>query len=197
MNTRFLTLISMLLVSSMVAAQEAPSTAAVEVTTEVPMRTYMLELTQLRWNSPGEPLPDQKSLNESLAQLRAAGKLTDAESIRLSVLEGHKCSVQFGRQVMVTTATSSAPGARGTVRSLQSLEVGTTVRARVESRQGKLQVELSYQASQFGEAKQDDVPPDTTQISADSTLLFVPGETIVVAAHSADTSVVLLARITE
>jgi hypothetical protein len=197
MNTRFLTLISMLLVSSLVSAQEATSTATVEVTTEGPMRSYMLELTQLRWNSPGESIPDPKTLLASIAQLRESGKLTDAETIQLSVLEGHKCSAQFGRQVMITTATTTVPGGRGAVRSMQSLDVGTMVRAMIVRQHDKLQVELSYEASQLVEATQEDTPPTTTRISADSTLLLVPGELTVVASRTAETSIVLLARITE
>ncbi len=197
MNLRYLLLLSTLLLTSSASAQDAAATKTVDVASDVPMRSYMLELTQLRWNSPGEPIPDPKTLLASIAQLRESGKLTDAETIQLSVLEGHKCSAQFGRQIMITTATTTVPGGRGAVRSMQSLDVGTMVRAMIVRQQDKLQVELSYEASQLVEAKQEDTPPTTTRISADSTLLLVPGELTVVASRTAETSIVLLARITE
>lgn len=197
MNIRYLLLFSMLLLTSSAAAQDATATMTVDVASNIPLRSYMLELTQLRWNAPGERLPDPKTLLTSLAQLRESGKLTDAETIQLSVLEGQKCSAQFGRQIMIATATTTVPGGRGAVRSMQSLDVGTMVRAMIVRQQDKLQVELSYEASQLAEPKQEEISPTTTRFSADSTLLLAPGELIVVASRNADTSIVLLARITE
>jgi hypothetical protein len=197
MYHRLITLASFLLLTSIGFAQEAPAPKSPTDTTAGSTRTLYLELMQLRWNAPGEALPDAKTLLASFAQLRESGKLTDAETIQLSVLEGQKCSAQFGRQIMITTATTTVPGGRGAVRSMQSLDVGTMVRATIVRQQDKLQVELSYEASQLAETKQEDIPPTTTRISADSTLLLTPGELTVVASRAADTSIVLLARITE
>ncbi len=197
MYNRIIVLTSLLLFTSVGVAQEVPATTPPTDTAIESPHTVYLEILQLRWNAPGEPLPDSKTLLASFAQLRESGKLSEAETIRLTVLEGHRCSAQFGRQVMVTTATATTPGGRGTVRSLQKLDVGTMIQAKIERQQGKYLVELTYQASEIVEATQADTPPTTTRVSADSTLLLPPGEFTVLAARSADTSIVLLARITE
>lgn len=147
---------------------------------------------------------------EKIIELDKQGKLATASRIKLALLENLPASAQFGENApLVTGRQDGFPGGgRSSVYSMQNL--GTTVQATARVEQdGKVLVELTVERSRLSPAKptEGDAAPEprriinqntrTTVRVASGSSVLVGGQQTVAGADSAQTYIVLTAKVAD
>lgn len=180
--------------ASPVAAQDAAPTPQTPPPPRATGPSWIVQVTELRTSVPLDPKKDADGLQAELEQLKKDGKVEMIETIRLSALEGLQAMAQFGRQAAVTTGTAQGMPGR-TVRNIQMMQVGTMVRVTAAQQEGKVLLELSYEASRLGEPRNEDTPPDIISVTCNTTLAVSPGQTVLAGGMSSNQSTFLLVSI--
>lgn len=184
------------------AQDDADGPAAPSVTT----KSYVIELTKFRVK---DSSIDQRSTDDIVKVFNRAKdneEIDDVEiveTIRLTAVSGHQSMVQVGRVVAVTVGAVHRPG-QPPVRNMQSQSIGTVVTATIvpdqtpnDSGDGKVLLNLRYEASHHEGDGGDDSPPDTVSLQSEVKLAAELGKTVFVAGTSAERSSYLVVSVNE
>jgi hypothetical protein len=182
--------------SSQAAAQDDKPQPPMSSPPVTSLASYVIQVTELHTNVPIDAKMDSKELLGKFEQLKKDGTVELLETVRLSALDGQESMAQFGRQAAVTAGTSQVMPGRA-VRNIQMREVGTLVRVTVQRHEGKVLLNLTYEASRLGEQANQDSPPDVATVSCKTTLAVGPGQMVLAGSMFSATSTLLLVSVEE
>jgi len=148
---------------------------------------YIVQLTEFRMKKASDAKISASDIIKALDEMKDNGEIEIVETIRLSAFPGLKSMVQIGRIATVTTGVISAPG-RVQHRQSQRQDIGTLVELTADPSNGKVLLNLAFEASRFDDEGTETTPPDTTTFAINTTLLLTPGKTTFVGGTSADGS---------
>ncbi len=173
-------------------AQEATQS---ENTSDV-SKSYVVQLTEYRFEQPLRPSQSAAEILELLAATGDSKKAEIVETVRLSTLSGTESMVQFGRRVSVTVGKATTRGGE-TVRQKQGYDVGTVVRLTARPQDDKVAMALTFDSSRIGEEVDEDSPPDVIKTQISSTLLLELGKPSLVGSSTQASSRVIVVTVTE
>jgi hypothetical protein len=156
--------------------------------------SYMVQLTELKWNVKFDPLPKGPDLVQGLEELRKSGRVEIVETIRLSAISDHESTMQFGKTVSVIAGVAQTP--QGKMRNLKQIQVGTLLRLTATPNQGKVLLKRQYESSQLGNALEEDISPDIVTSQFKTTLLLEIGVPSLVGGASGDSTTMYLVSVT-
>lgn len=176
-------------------AQEEPKTAPKEIPAKVvsELQSFTLTIVEFRMKTPENI--NVESLAKDYDKIAAAGQLISNETLRIRLLENFPSEILFGKSVAVISGISQT--VNGKNRNMTQRQIGTSVRATVESKNEKMQLKLSYDVSRFLGEVQEDSAPDIETVKIDTNLLLENGKRVVVAGTSSTESRYLLVTITK
>jgi hypothetical protein len=156
----------------------------------LPPQSYMLTLVEFRMKVPEGGEMKVENIAKDYERLLAAGSLSSVETVRLSLLEGHPMEALFGKSTAIPTGVSQT--VNGRTRSMGQAQIGTSVKATALSKDDRVLLKLSYEASRIVGQIKEEVTPDIERIKIDSSLLLENGKRVVVAGTSAAESSYLM-----
>jgi hypothetical protein len=168
-------------------------------------KSYVVQLTEFRFHNAADPKLSAADIVRTFQQPNAEETLELIETVRLSALESHETTVQFGRNAALTVGVANFsgapnfPGGRNT-RQIQYRQVGTLVRLTAQSQEEKVLLKLTYEVSRLEGRAPDDPEadsPDVIVIQFNTTLLVEPGKPTLVGGTSAEPTNFLLVSVEE
>jgi hypothetical protein len=176
-------------------AQEVPKTHLNEIPPKVApeLQSFTLTIVEFRMKTPANM--NVESLAKDFDKIAAAGQLISNETLRIRLLENFTTEILFGKSVAVIAGMSQT--VNGKTRNMIQRQIGTSVRATVESKNEKMQLKLIYEVSRFLGEAQEDSAPDIETVKIDTNLLLENGKRVVVAGTISTDSRYLLVTITK
>ncbi len=173
--------------------------ATAESTTAMQLKSYDVLLTDFQWQSPDPQITSQEIV-KSFDQLKDDGKLSSIETVRLSVLEGHECMVQFGKTVAVVVGrTGDQIGRPGAV-STRDTKIGTILRVKANTRSDDtVLLKIEYEASRLSDADMNVEigSPEINVRKVGMSVVVKPGTPILLGGTSADPTSYMMLSITK
>lgn len=197
MRSAILILVGSMPASTVSVAQEFEPRDTPAESPAAGLQSYVVQLTEFQLESSSDPKLTADNIVQSFDEMANEGKLEVVQIIRLSALERRETMVQFGKMVTVTSAVLPAGPGRGESRRTQQLEVGTLARLTAEPQEGKVLLQLSYEASRVEGDGHEDSPPEIRRIQFHTSLLIEPGKPVLVGGVSIEETSFLLVSITE
>jgi hypothetical protein len=150
-------------------------------------------LTEYRFKTQIDPKIDTTELLKQTEELKKQGSLESIETLRVSFREGTEFTFQHGKQVPFVTGTSVSASGK-TIQNIQMREVGLILKLRATKAEGKINVDLEYDAARLEEPK-DDLPATVSKMRVGTKLLLESKKPVIVSNTSGDTSSILLLQI--
>jgi hypothetical protein len=173
MRYTFVALTAFLFLSAASLAQDEGARDTADKAPESTLRSYVVQLTEFRWKGSTDPALSPRVIVRAVDQLRKDGKLDVIETVRLSALENHESMAQFGKSVPMTTGVADTR--QGRVRNVDFQQVGTMVKLTAVPKDGKVVLELQYEASRLNGEGAGDLPPSTLTTQFKTTPMIEPG----------------------
>lgn len=157
--------------------------------------SYTVELSEYHLERPLSPSQPVDDVLERLTKNQdgQSGKLV--ETIRFSTLMGNESMLQFGKRVQMVAGTTTGRG--GTIRNMQSVDVGTLILATVAPQDGKVSLSLTYESSKIDAAKDDDTPPEISKTKIRTVQLLELGKPALVVSSTRGSTSVIVAKVTQ
>jgi hypothetical protein len=163
---------------------KAPESA--EATATGGLTSYVLTVIELRTSKALAPNTSPEEILAQLGTARESDNLRVVETTRLSLLSGHEQMATFGKQIPVTTGTTSSP--IGKQRSVQMQNTGTLIRATATPSNDQVLLQFSYEASRLTSLNQEDAPPEMSTTRVTGAHLLPIGVPKLLAGSSTDQS---------
>jgi hypothetical protein len=161
-------------------------------------RPYLIEVIEFQIDaSDGADLsPDQ--LVQTYLQMKDDGLLRRVEKARFFATLQKASHVNFGKQIALTTGSTSAEPGRPVARQVRQFETGTTVEAMVDSvSDGQVSMQIVYRSTRLEGNETADSLPEIQSISMEATLVMELGKTQLLGGTSADPNVYVLITVSE
>lgn len=195
MRYTFVALTAFVFLSAASLAQGEGTRDTADKAPESTLRSYVVQLTEFRWKGSADLALSPRELVRAVDQLRKDGKLDVIETVRLSALENHESMAQFGKSVAIVTGVADT--GQGRVRNVGFHQVGTMVKLTAVPKDGKVVLELQYEASRLNGEGAADLPSSTLTTQFKTTLMIEPGTPTLVGSTTAQPSSLLVVSITE
>ena len=159
-------------------------------------QSYFVQFTEFRFKHAVD-LDVHRTSDEivlSFDKLHKEGKIELIETIRLSALEYHENSVQFGKTMSVTSGvTRTAQGLQQ--QSRQTVPIGTMVQVKPTPQEGKVLLKVTYTVSRMHDNIGEEKQPDIVTVQLNSTLLLEIGKATLVGGFASDENDFLMVTI--
>lgn len=154
---------------------------------------FVVQFTEFRFKHAPEVNRTANEIVQSFDQLNKEGKIERIESVRLSVLEYHESTSQFGRTTSVTTGVTRT--AQGQQRSVSNVPLGTMIQVTATPQDSKVLLKVAYTASRIDEALIEEKQPEVVNIQFNTTLLLEIGKATLVGGIAAEANDFLMVTI--
>ena len=154
---------------------------------------FVVQFTEFRFKHAPEVNRTANEIVQSFDQLNKEGKIERIESVRLSVLEYHESTSQFGRTTSVTTGVTRT--AQGQQRSVSNVPLGTMIQVTATPQDSKVLLKVAYTASRIDEALIEEKQPEVVNIQFNTTLLLDIGKATLVGGIAAEANDFLMVTI--
>jgi hypothetical protein len=146
--------------------------------------SYLIELVEFRFSEPPAATLSAEAVLQRLNQAAEEDSGVEVlQTFHLSAVVGQESRVQVERLTAITTGLTQSPipSRAGQVqappiRSLQQVELGTSLTLKVLPAGEKLSVEVRYAASRIEGERPEDGPPDIVSFTIESQLSAVSGQ---------------------
>lgn len=156
--------------------------------------SYIVTITEFQLDTSAVDVPPAE-IASKFEQLKKDGHVDWVETVRLSVLEGHQSTVQFGKTVALTTGMSQTASGR-TSRQSTDRQLGTAVKISAHSNGERVGLELDYQSSRIdGSTQEEGLRPDIATMQVETAVLMSPGSPTLIAGMSGSDSTFLLVSV--
>lgn len=157
-------------------------------------QTYFIQFTEFRFKHSLDVKRTASEIVESFDQWHQEGKIELIETVRMTALEYHESTAQFGKTTTLTTGvTRTAQGIQQ--RSMQSVPIGTVVRVTATPQESKVLLKVAYDVSRIDDSVSEEKQPDTVKIQLNTTLLLEIGKAKLVGGMTSDTNDFLMVKI--
>ena len=150
-------------------------------------------LTEYRLKTQIDPKIDTTEFLKQTEALKKQGSLESIETLRVSFREGTEFTFQHGKQVPFVTGTSVRASGE-TIQNIQMREVGLILKLLATKAEGKISVDLEYDAARLEESK-DDLPATVSKMRIGTKLLLESKKPVIVYNTSGDKSSILVLQI--
>jgi hypothetical protein len=154
--------------------------------------SYVVRLTEFKLAKEVAARSSNEAILKALDDAHNSGDVEVLESIRLSVFEGHECSIQIGRTTSVKQGMVMAAG-RSPMPQTRYQSIGTTVRVTATPSAEKILLKLAYESSRFDGQKTEENPPDMTTVQVSTSLALARDATAILAGGTSGDSTIFLA----
>ncbi len=154
---------------------------------------FVVQFTEFRFKHAPEVNRTANEIVQSFDQLNKEGKIERIESVRLSVLEYHESTAQFGKTTSVTTGVTRTP--QGQQRSVSNVPLGTMLQVTATPQDSKVLLKVAYTASRIDEALIEEKQPEVVNIQFNTTLLLEIGKATLVGGIAAEANDFLMVTI--
>ncbi|MEY4565420.1 MAG: hypothetical protein RLY14_390 [Planctomycetota bacterium] len=178
------------IVTTSPSAQE-PAAAASSTTNNA--SNLVATLTEYRFKTQINPKIEVTELLKQTEELQKQGSLESIETLRVSFREGTEFTFQHGKQVPFVTGTNVSGSGR-TLQNIQMREVGLILKLLATKAEGKINVDLEYDAARLVESK-DELPAMVSKMRVSAKLLLEAKTPVIVSNTSGDRSTILLLQI--
>ena len=159
-------------------------------------QSYFVQFTEFRYKHATD-LDVHRTSDEivlSFDKMLKEGKIELIETIRLTALEFHDNSVQFGKTTSVTSGvTRTAQGIQQ--QSRQSVPIGTLVQVKPTPQENKVLLKVAYTVSRMDNNIGEEKQPDIVTVNLNSTLLLEIGKATLVGGFASDENDFLMVTI--
>ena len=168
--------------------------------------SYLIELVEFRFNEPPTAALPAEDLLQRLSQSAAEGSGVEVlQTFHLTAVAGQESMARVERLAAITTGVSQSPvssrtgqGQAPPIRSMQQVELGTSLTVKVQPVDGKMSVEVRYAASRIQGARPEDGPPDIVSFTIGSQLSVDSGQPVLLGgANGGSTSSYAALTVTE
>lgn len=146
----------------------APLVAQEEAVDEETFRVRIVEF-RMKDGDDKEEI-DLKELEKQYSKLVSSGAFEFLETVDLEAVAGRPTTVMFGKMLNVVD------GIRGNTKMMRQMQIGTAVQVKVEPKNEKVSVTLSYQASRMKENEAEDELPEFENVQLKTSALVTLGE---------------------
>jgi len=177
-------------------ATTSPSAQEPAATTSSPNNNasnLVATLTEYRFKTPIDPKIDVTELLKQTSEFQKQGLLESIETLRVSFREGTEFTFQLGKQVPFVTGTNVSASGK-TMQNIQIREVGLMLKLLATKEEGKININLEYDAARLEESK-DDSPATVSKMRIGTKLLMESKKPVIVSNTSGDKSSILLLQI--
>lgn len=158
--------------------------------------SYLIELVEFRFSEPPVAALSAEDLLQRLNPTAEEGSgLEVVQAFHLTAVAGQESRVQVQQLTAVTKGVSQSPipsrtgqGQAPPIRSLQQVELGTSLTVKVQPVGEKLLVEVRYAASRIQGERPEDGPPDIVSFTIQSQLSVVSGQQLLLGGANGDSS---------
>lgn len=154
---------------------------------------FIATLTEYRFKTPIDPKIDVTELLKQTSEFQKQSSLDSIETLRVSFREGTEFTFQHGKQVPFVTGSSVSASGK-TIQNIQIREVGLIMKLLATKVEGKINVDLEYDAARLEESK-DGSPATVSKMRISTKLLLEPKKPVIVSNTSSDKSSILLLQI--
>lgn len=178
------------IVTTSPSAQE-PAAAASSTTNNA--SNLVATLTEYRFKTQIDPKIDVTELLKQTEELKKQGSLESIETLRVSFREGTEFTFQHGKQVPFVTGTNVSASGK-TLQNIQMREVGLILKLLATKAEGKINVDLEYDAARLEESK-DELPATVSKMRVNTKILLEAKKPVIVSNTSGARSTILLLQI--
>ena len=156
---------------------------------------FFVQFTEFRFKHSPEVNRTPNEIVQSFDQLNKEGKIELIGSVRLTALEYHESTAQFGKTTSVTNGITRT--AAGQQRSVSSIPLGTLIQVIATPQENKVLLKVAYTASRIDENVSEEKQPEVVNFQFNTTMLLEIGKATLVGGISADTNDFLMVTLTK
>ncbi len=154
---------------------------------------FVVQFTEFRFKHAPEVNRTANEIVQSFDQLNKEGKIELIESVRLTALEYHESTAQFGKTTSVTTGVTRT--AAGQQRSVSNVPLGTMIQVIATPQESKVLLKIAFTASRIDDNISEDKQPEVVNVQFNTTLLLDVGKATLVGGLSAESNDFLMVKI--
>lgn len=154
---------------------------------------FVVQFTEFRFKHAPEVNRTANEIVQSYDLLNKEGKIELIESVRLTALEYHESTSQFGRTTSVTTGVTRT--AQGQQRSVSNVPLGTMIQVTATPQDSKVLLKVAYTASRIDDNVVEEKQPEIVNVQFNTTLLLEIGKATLVGGTSSETNDFLMVTI--
>ncbi len=154
---------------------------------------FVVQFTEFRFKHAPEVNRTANEIVQSFDLLNKEGKIELIESVRLTALEFHESTAQFGKTTSVTTGVTRT--AQGQQRSVSNVPLGTMIQVVATPQESKVLLKVAYTASRIDDNISEEKQPEVVNVQFNTTLLLELGKATLVGGISSETNDFLMVTI--
>jgi|GEM_PF-2317381 len=201
MRCLLLLIVSLLVAPANVWAQSSEASADVAPQARAddqprPKPAYLIELVEFCFDEPPTAALSAKDVLQRLSQAAEEGSGVEViQTFHLSAVAGQESRVQVERLTAIITGVSQSPipsrtgqGQAPPIRSMQQVELGTSLTVKAQPADSKISIEVRYAASRIQGERPEDGPPDIVSFTIQSQLPVVSGQPVLLGSANGGSS---------
>ncbi len=146
--------------------------------------SYLIELVEFRLHEPPAAALSAKEVLQRLKQAAEEGSGVEViQTFHLTAVAGQESMAQVELLTAITTGVTQSPipirtGQASPIRSMQQVELGTSLTVKAQPADSEISVAVRYAASRIQGERPEDGPPDIVSFTIQSQLSIVSGQQV-------------------